>query len=220
MCGGCGGHLTKPGRWTVCITGYAFAPVIILLSVWPLHTFVSKNLQIYRTLSHLCDICCVKRTTSWIHLHGIKLPVYLPDLTEKVLVNKFSNWCSNEPKTRLVYNYQTDFNVLGLRSTTLYWPGFHCFILYILYIYLVIGEKLWKCCFLITQNTLQPQVCSDTHPVPSHHGITASLQTFLHNSANIWQHEVWCILRDVRDRQTGCSFMLDWTVWKSQVNYV
>lgn len=138
MCGGCGGHLTKPGRWTVCITGYAFAPVIILLSVWPLHTFVSKNLQIYRTLSHLCDICSVKRTTSWIHLHGIKLPVYLPDLTEKVLVNKFSNWCSNEPKTRLVYNYQTDFNVLGLRTTTLYSPGFHCFI-YIVYI-----SRYWR----------------------------------------------------------------------------
>lgn len=142
----------------------------------------------------------MKRTTSRIRLHGIKL---------------------NSVSVPVLDLIKTAFNLLGLRSTMLSWPGSQWFLLknplgqtttlflnfqfnvvrltWALQTGIVIAEKLWKCCCLITQNTLQPQVCSDPHPVPSHHGITASLQTFLHNSANIWQHEVWCVLWEMSE---------------------
>lgn len=63
----------------------------------------------------MCNVKMLR--TFWIEYmtKPASVPVPVLDLTEKVVVHRFLNWFKPLPKTGLVYNYQTDINVLGLQ---------------------------------------------------------------------------------------------------------
>lgn len=137
----------KPGRGALCITCYIFTLVIILLSVWHVCQWKSANLHV----------------TSWIHLHGIELPVYhiaaLMNL-KQLVYNSF-----NSASSSTLFGWPEPSELVSLLERSR-------------------GSAAWSC---------RPRY-SHRYVQTSHHGITASLQTFLHNSANIWQQEVGCFL--------------------------